>query len=204
MQSSTIFRLAQPINLNLITGDGNWVRSIFGRKSVPKGYANHLAKESAKLEDLYHIEKDLVFDGLGGKDVTRSVVFANCEQIVDKVCNERGYLDVPKIIINLDGGGGFFKICATILPEDHSWGDDEDSLVTAITEMESPVKKKRSVSTYAEGGTMEKGLVSGMKRVIPFVFVPDIKETHKPLTMLVDLCQLNRITFKIVATIRSY
>ena len=65
-------------------GVSNWVRSIFGRKSVPKGYANHLAEESAKLEDLYHIEKDLVFDGLGGKDVTRSVVFANCEQIVDK------------------------------------------------------------------------------------------------------------------------
>ena len=127
-------------------GTANWIRTVFGRKSIEPGYADHVVDISKKLEDLYHVKED-IFDLEGGKRDTRPIVFANAEEILDRVMEERYYVGYPNVIALADGGGGFFKICLTVLPENH-WdqakgeeADDEDEMVEMMANMESPVKK---------------------------------------------------------------
>lgn len=180
-------------------GTANWVRTVLGRASIPPGYKNHLAEETSKLDDVYHIKEGIVFDIDGGKQAERPVIYANCEEILDRVINERGYIGSPNVIVLADGGGGFLKFCMTVLPEDHAWdNDDEEEMISAMENMESPVKSKFGHSSYAEGGTMKKGKLTGVKRVIPLAFVPDIKESHDNLKVIVDLIGLNNIPFHIV------
>ena len=45
--------------------------------------------------------------------------------------------------------------------------------------MEASGSKKRS--TYSEGGSLRKGKLTGVKRIILLAVVPDIKETHNSL-----------------------
>ena len=185
-------------------GTANWIRTVFGRDSIEPGYCGHLVEKSKTLEDLYHVKDDM-FDLEGGKRDIRPIVFANAEEILDKVMEERDIIGYPNVIALADGGGGFFKVCLTILPEDFSWDGNEDTtdeaeVVEMMSNMESPVKKSASSrSTYAEGGTLKKGLLSGDKRVIPLAFVPDIKETHANLNLIFELTRLNDIPFKLVA-----
>ncbi len=51
-------------------------------------------------------------------------MYTNYKNIVDKVYRERQIEGTPNIIITIDGGGGFFKILATILLENYTWRDD--------------------------------------------------------------------------------
>lgn len=179
-------------------GTANWMRTIFGRKSIPSGYKAHLAEESKLLDDLYHVNEPIEFDGEKGFKVFRPVVYTHCDEILDKVCDERGFIGVPNVIVQADGGGGFFKICASILPENHTLDEDEEEMIESMSNMESPVKSKSNRSTYAEGGTMKMGKLSGVKRVIPLAFVPEIKESHRNLEIIIDLIKLNNIPFKAV------
>ena len=172
-------------------GTANWIRTAFGRKSIEPGYVDHMIDRSKKLKDLYHVRED-VFDLDGGRRGIRPIVYANSEEILDRVMDKRNYVGYPNVIVLADGGGGFFKICLTVLPEDYQWdetdGDenvDEDEMVELMDNMESPVKKSVSNrSKYAEGGTLKKGLLTGVKRVIPLAFVPDIKESHSNLSII--------------------
>ena len=69
-----------------------------------------------------------------------------------------------------DGGQGFLKICATILPENyqahHDIGicDEEMDLSEEFAELNSPVKKR---SLYENGGTAgRKGKLTGVTRIV--------------------------------------
>ena len=56
--------------------------------------------------------------------------------------------------------------------------------------MESPSKSR---STYAEGGSLKKGKLSGVKRIVVLAVVPDIKETNKNFALLFNLIRANDI-----------
>ena len=90
-------------------GTANWIRTVFGTKSIEPGYADHVVDISKKLEDLYHVKEDM-FDLEGGKRDTRPIVFANAEEILDRVMEERNDVGYPNVIALADGRGGFFKI----------------------------------------------------------------------------------------------
>ena len=63
----------------------------------------------------------------------------------------------PSIKIMADGGQGFLKICATILPENYSpdldrgLTDEELNLEEDFADLNSPVKKR---ALYENGGTV--------------------------------------------------
>ena len=167
-------------------GVANWLRATFKKRSiVSTGYKDHLVEETSKLSDLYHVNESISLDGEGGVDVKRPIIYANCEEIVERVCIERGYLGSPSITVMADGGGGFFKVCCTIIPEDY----DFDAV-----RMENSTR-----STYDEGGSVRKGKPTGVTRVILLAIVPEIKETHKNLKIIFDLIKLNNISFNIVS-----
>lgn len=129
--------------------------------------------------------------------ITRPVVYADCKSIINRICAERDYAGTPNVIIMADGGGKFFKVCATILPEHYDWTLDKQLVADAAQSLVSPMKKKRS--TYAEGGSLKKGKLTGVKRVILLAVVPDIKETHSNISVIFELIGLNNIAFKIVS-----
>ena len=172
----------------------NWLRVQLGRKSIPVDFDKSLTEKSNTLADEFHV-KELLFDGPGqaGK-VTRPVIYADCQSLIDKVITEREYVGNPKIIVMADGGGQFFKVCATVLPEHYDWETGRQ------TEPEADdCLGKRSRSTYAQGGSLRKGKLSGVKRVILLAVVPEIKETHANVSLIFDLIGLNKISFKIVS-----
>ena len=123
------------------------------------------------------------------------------ENMVNKIGKERRYLGVPNVVILIDGGGSFFKVCATILPENYDWDKDKiidiDELSADMEGMKASGSKKRS--TYSEGGSLRKGKLSGVKRIILLAVVPDIKETHNNLAIIFNLFRINKISFKIVS-----
>ena len=169
-------------------GVANLYRSIHGRKSIEKGYKEHIVENSAILDHFYHL-KDVKFDlteTQGGGEALRPIVYADAKQLIDRVCEERG-ITSPNIIVMIDGGGKFFKVCAIVLPQDYCWDSDSTN--------------KRS--TYKEGGTMKKGMLSGVKRVMILALVPDIKETHRNIHTLFDIINLNNIEYKIVADFKA-
>ena len=95
----------------------------------------------------------------------------------------------------------FFKVCATVLPENYDWTKDKaieiDELTNDMERIEtSSTSSKRS--TYSEGGSLKKGKLTGVKRLILLAIVPDIKETHNNVSIIFDLIRLNNISFKIV------
>jgi len=176
----------------------NWVRTHVGRSSIPPGYDKARTAKSNILSCAFNVKKDQEFDGNGdaGK-VTRPVVYADCKSIINRICAERDYAGTPNVIIMADGGGKFFKVCATILPQHYDWTLDKQLVADAAQSLVSSMKKKRS--TYAEGGSLKKGKLTGVKRVILLAVVPDIKETHSNISVIFELIGLNNIAFKIVS-----
>ena len=75
----------------------------------------------------------------------------------------------------------FKKVCATILPEGYDWDTDKSvdigQLVDGMEIIEASGSTKRS--TYSDGGSVRKGKLTGVKRLILLAVVPDIKETHR-------------------------
>ena len=173
-------------------GMANWCRTNLGKKCIPPGYKEHQRDLSSSLKDFYQKE-DVNMKLKGDEMGTRTVVYANAKDVVERVCKERGIEGMPNVIITLDGGGGFFKVLATILPEDNTWTDDPENKATTSS--------KRS--SYEDGGTLHKGKLSGVKRAIVLALVPEIKEDSNNFKILFDLIQLNEIHFKIVSDYKA-
>lgn len=57
-------------------------------------------------------------------------------------------------------------------------------------------------TTYSEGGQVYKGKLSGVKRLIILVNVPDINESWSNLKKLWDLAGINKISYLLCADIK--
>ena len=180
-------------------GVANWCRTNFGRNCIKSGYKEHLTTKSTHLKDLYHLTYvNLTIDKNKTSEL-RPVVYANSKELVEKVCVEREYDGNPNVIITIDGGGGFFKVCATILPNDYNWNDDTDNSETGLDE----IKPKPFRSTYTEGGTLKEGKLTGVKRLVVLALVPEIFESNSNFKVIFDLIKLNDIEFKIVSDYKA-
>ena len=169
----------------------NFVRTEAGKKAIPAHFRSHSADTSMRLDDLYHVDTFNMDTENGIK--ARPVVYADCEEILDKVVEERGYVGRPSVLAMADGGQGFLKICLTILPQDY-----ETEAVDSDSDIDQPPKPKRS--TYAEGGSMKhKRKLTGVNRLIMVCTVPDVKETWKNMELLFSLSKLNNIPYKFVS-----
>ncbi|CAH0557396.1 unnamed protein product [Brassicogethes aeneus] len=130
----------------------------------------------------------------------RAVIWADAEELLDSVCEQRKLIGNYEIKIMADGGQGFFKICMTILPENYisesnksqnnQSSDEEDNF-------ESPIKKRK---LYSEGGsTGHKAKLTSVHRLIMLCIVPDIQETYDNMKLLFELTNINNIPFKFVS-----
>ena len=145
----------------------NFVRTEAGKKAIPAHFRSHSADTSMRLDDLYHVDTFNMDTEKGIK--ARPVVYADCEKILDKVVEERGYVGRPSVLAMADGGQGFLKICLTILPQDY-----DTEAVDPDSDNDQPPKPRRS--TYAEGGSMKhKRKLTGVNRLIIVCTVPDVK-----------------------------
>lgn len=177
----------------------NFLRSNAGKQSVPAFYNTKHVENSRKLEHLY---KEGVFDFDIGKNKMekekRPVVWADAEELLNAILEERGETGNVLIKVMADGGQGFFKICLTIFPEKYSPEldcniDDSDQ----ETGYNSPIKKR---SLYSEGGSIgKKGKLTGVHRLIMLCAVPDVKETYENIALLFKLTNINNNPFKFVS-----
>lgn len=193
------FRVKISASQNQMRVITNFMRCNVGRKSIPKGYKQHMSLQSKVLSDLYKVNSyEFDCEGTANKQ-ERPVVFANAEELLNSVIENRKLVGNCIVKVMADSGQGFFKISLTILPENYSpklncesTQNDEFSLDN------SNEYDKRSL--YSEGGTVgKKSKLTSVDKLILLCIVPQIKESYDNVKLLVDLTKLNNISFKFVA-----
>lgn len=93
----------------------NFIRSNVGRNSIPKTYDQHLVEESNKLQRFYNT-KILEFE-IGKTKAKRPVIFADAEDLLKFIVDERKIIGDYEVKIVADGGQGFFKVAMSIIPK---------------------------------------------------------------------------------------
>lgn len=171
----------------------NFIRSNIGRKSVPKGYVNHMSEKSKILEDLYKIS-EFEFDIKKDKPKEkRIVVWGDCESLIESVIQKRKLIGNYLIKVMADGGQGSFKVCMTIMPENYDPEHNKN-----VDETCEPFTKKRKL--YSEGGTIGKeAKLTSVNRLIMLCIVSGILETYENIKILFNLIKINNIPFKFVS-----
>ena len=167
----------------------HWLSVHVGRKGLPPYIRSTLSHQGKTLEDFYKIQW-MEFDISGGKVEKRPVFYGDAQDIVHKVCEEREIVGPCFIKLMADSGQGSFKISLSIMPEGYDPVDAEDT----------DCLKART--TYSEGGQVYKGKLSGVKRLIILVNVPDINESWSNLKKLWDLAGINKISYLLCADIK--
>ena len=145
------------------------------------------------------------FEAGDGKEVTRPVIWANAEELVVSVAEERDIKGPMFVKVMADGGQGFLKICLTILPDKYNPDLDraptQEELMDEISEINSNLSPLKKRATYKEGGIGKYKLTS-VKRFILLTIIPDCKETYKNMKVLFELTQLNDISFLFVSNFK--
>ena len=186
-------------------GIAQWIRTNVGRKAIEPAYATHITEQGKILSDIYHLSYE-TFDVEKGekekkeKREVRPVIWGDAEQLVTSVADHRDIGGNLFIKVMADDGQRFLKICMTILPPindpelDRAVTEDEDA-----SQDEYELKKR---STYKEGGGIGQHKQSSVKRVVLLCLVPKCKETHSNMKKLIELTNLNRISFLFVSDLK--
>ena len=123
-------------------GIAKWLRVHGGRSIVEPNFANHITKKGMILSDLYNLSK-LSFED-GDETVERPVVWANAEDLLSAVADERGIGGQLFVKVMADGGQGFLKICMTVLPENYNPDLDREATEDDDNEtMTEPARNKK-------------------------------------------------------------
>ncbi|CAH0558605.1 unnamed protein product [Brassicogethes aeneus] len=128
----------------------NFLRSNAGKKSVPKNYRNSVKEKSQILQSIYQ-SGTYEFEIDHGRKEKRPAIWADAEELVNMVIEQRRHIGNCKIKIMADGGQGFFKICLSLIPENYC---PEANKILRDEEKENECLKK--ITTYEEGGTVSK------------------------------------------------
>ena len=120
----------------------NWIRAHAGKKLISPYYRQHLSNQGKLLEDCYNLTYHMFTPiGLEEKKVLRPVVWGNAEELLNAVSSQRGYLGSVFVKVMADGGQKFFKICATIPPENNRDFTDEEMYAAEHDGTDPPEKK---------------------------------------------------------------
>ena len=181
----------------------NLIRTEAGRKAVPAYCRTHVSEKNKSLDSFYDTKIDM-FDVEGEtKKEKKPIVYTDFQAILEKVVEKRNIIGSPIVKLMADGGQGFLKLCATIIPPNYS-----PELDRSLTEEELFDSKefpdfdlaysKRTL--YKDGGTVgKKGRLTSVKRLILICIVHQVKEFYSNMKILFDLCQVNKVSFKFVA-----
>lgn len=193
------FKINLGVSGNQMKKIANFVRCGVGRKSIPPHYAKHLSDKSKVLENVYKhgiYNFDCENDSSKQKH-PRPVVYADAEEILDAVIENRKLQGNVIVKALADGGQGFFKISLTILPETYSPIDDSEHNQPDSDESCELTHKRK---LYSQGGSVsKKGKLTSVNRLILLCVVPQIKESYDNVKLLFDLTKINNIPFKFVS-----
>jgi hypothetical protein len=150
------------------------------------------------MEDLYQVDWVDLETG-NGKVEKRPVFYGNATKILDYVCEKRQITGPCFIKLLADSGQGSFKVSLIILPQ--CYNAEHDTEYEKDDEDLSPPAENSEFSRtmYAQGGSYRNELMlSGVKRSIMLINVPDIKETWQNCKTLWDLAKINDIPYLFV------
>lgn len=169
----------------------NFLRSHVGRNCIEKGYKEHIPEKSSTLEEIYK-HGEFQFDTEKSKKEKRPVVWADAQELVNKVITERHLVGNYCVKVMADGGQGFLKICLSIFPESIFTDENENS--------DEPEKKR---TRYSDGGSVSKDLkLTSVYKTILLCIVPSVLETYDNLQILFNLTNINNISFKFVSDLK--
>lgn len=169
----------------------NFLRSQVGRSCVEKDYKKHSSTKSKTLESIYK-NGDFEFDVGKTTKEKRPVVWADAEELVEKVLEEREHVGNHFVKVMADGGKGFLKICLSIFPESYISDEKENS---------DELDQKRT--RYSDGGSISKDQkLSSVYKTIILCMVPSVLETYDNLQILFSLTNINNISFKFVSDLK--
>lgn len=166
-----------------------FVRQYAGKKSVPSFAVQQISIKDKALSDFY-FDSEFEFDTPGSKGPRekRPCIWADAQELVEAVVDERKLVGSYTVKVMADGGQGFFKVCFSLLPDTDSDLDVPDD---TLGEPETKKPKMEHVGTKAK--------LTSVKRTIILCIVPDIKETYYNLHFLFNLININRISFRFVS-----
>jgi hypothetical protein len=162
----------------------NFIRTVAGRKSIPINYLKHASDHLKSLDDLYSVEIRL-FDTQKGQYFL-PVVFANAEKLAYRVMELRNF-DIfnTHIKILIDGGKDFIKVSISIFPKENG------------SESLSSTRKR---AKYQE--TINQFQYTGVKKLILLAVVPVTKETYNNVKTLFNLCEIHKLSYKLLADVK--
>ena len=174
----------------------NFIRVNAGKQAIPKFYKKHLSEKGRALEDIYKLSELSFYISSKKRNnkALRYVVWADAEQLLNKMLEERCEDGNVLIKVMAYGGQGFLKICLTVIAENYADELNESS--------GKYLKQERS--SYKDGGTFSKySKLTEVNKLIMLCCVPDVQETYENVKVLFDITQLNRITFKFVSDFKN-
>lgn len=167
------------------------IRTQFGRNSVQPYHRSHLTKKGNFLFELYKFE-NITFKDSCNNLINRCLVFADAEDIIDRICDVRGY-DYPGVVkVMIDGGQGFLKISLSVLPPGY------DPLTDSVLkeDLDDSIEEAGNTELKVTHSPFMKGKLTSVSRLVILAIVPDIPESNSNLEILFNKSGINNISFR--------
>ena len=168
-------------------------RVVSGRTAVEPNLKGALKERNHKLDDLFSVEtlemqkkvRGVKEDENKVKSVLSTGVYCNdCDALIQEVIAVRGLNPHEStVLVGLDDGQKFLKICATIQSNIRA----EDDL---------PEKFR---STYSQGVCFKNFKDSSVKKLLILSAWPDVPESHSNLKKMLDQLNIEAIEFSVSA-----
>lgn len=131
------------------------------RKIIVKGARKKMYEYSTQLDNFFEVA--MLKSCKGATSDLPLIYCSNVKALVDYVYEKRGYSGSYSLKIGMDGGGGFFKICCIIFPE-----NDET----------------KSDSHFKSGG---------VRQLLILALVPNLMETYDNIALIFEYLNLTDI-----------
>ena len=168
-------------------------RVVSGRTAVEPNFKGALKERNHKLDDLFSVETLQMQKKVRGvkeeenkvKSVLSTGVYCNdCDALIQEVISQRGLNPHEStVLVGLDDGQKFLKICATIQSNIKA----EDDL---------PEKFR---STYSQGVCSKNFKDSSVKKLLILSAWPDVPENHSNIKKMLDKLDVEAIEFSVSA-----
>ena len=103
------FRVKLAASQNQMRKITNFLRSHVGRKSIPINYNQHMSHKSKALKDIYNVGSYEFNCENSSLKQQRPLIYADAEELLDSVIEQRNIVGNCTIKVMADGGQGFLR-----------------------------------------------------------------------------------------------
>lgn len=158
------------------------------RKLFESGLKENLTTLNRSLDSFFEVKKVDVISAKGKKSevITKNLVFCNdVQNLIKHITTQRNVSGNVHLKIGIDGGGGFLKICVSILSE-QSESDTSNS--------------QNNRKKYIEGVAAKKFKESGVKKLLILGLIDNTQENFDNVLQLWSILKLNDLNDFTIAT----